>query len=109
MGKDKFIQFKDEFINDNLNCFLTNNNTTTFIQEYDTMLIPKKDYIYIKPYNSSFLNSHFYAPYKRLFGKWVQTLWANVFVIWILTFIFGVTLFTDFFNRSGRWIQQKLS
>jgi len=106
MGKEKFIHFKDSFTNDNLNSFLTNSNTTTFIQEYKGNLIHKKDYIYIKPYNSSFLNSHFYSPYKRLFGRWVPTLWANTLVIWMLTLLFGITLFTDFFNRSSRWISR---
>ena len=108
MGKDKFIQFKDDYSNDNLNTFLTNSNTTTFIQEFEGRLIPKKDYIYIKPYTSTFLNSHFYSPYKRLFGRWVPTLWANTLIIWILTLIFGITLFSNFFNRMGKWIGQKI-
>ena len=108
MGKDKFIQFKDDYSNDNLNTFLTNSNTTTFIQEFEGRLIPKKDYIYIKPYTSTFLNSHFYSPYKRLFGQWVPTLWANTLVIWVLTLIFGITLFSNFFNRVGKWIGQKI-
>lgn len=107
MGKENFIAFKDAYSNDNLNSFLTNSNTTTFIQEYEGKLIPKKDYIYLRPYNSTFINSHFYSPYKNLFGNWIPTLWANVLVIWILTLIFGITLFTDAFNRMGRWIKQK--
>jgi len=108
MGKEKFIDFKDAYSNDNLNTFLTNSNTTTFIQEFEGRLISKKDYIYIKPYTSTFLNSHFYSPYKRLFGQWVPTLWANTLVIWILTFLFGITLFTNAFNRIGKWVGQKI-
>lgn len=107
MGKENFINFKDAYSNDNLNSFLTNSNTTTFIQEYKGKLIPKKDYVYLRPYNNTFINSHFYSPYKNLFGNWVPTLWANVLVIWILTLLFGITLFTDVFNRIGKWIQQK--
>jgi hypothetical protein len=107
MGKSNFIQLKDDYTNDNLSTFVTNNNTTTFIQEYKGQLIPKKDYVYLRPYGSTFLNSHFYSPYKRLFGNWVPTLWANTLIIWILTLIFSITLFTDIFNKIGKWINQK--
>jgi len=106
-GKENFIAFKDAYSNDNLNSFLTNSNTTTFIQEYKGQLIPKKDYVYLRPYGSSFINSHFYSPYKRIFGNWVPTLWANVLVIWVLTLLFGITLFTDAFNKIGKWIYHK--
>lgn len=108
MGKKNFIQMKDDYSNDNLNSFLTNSNTTTFIQEYEGQLIPKKDYIYLRPYGSTFLNSHFYSPYKSLFGNWIPTLWANTLVIWMLTLIFAITLFTDAFNKTGKWLKEKM-
>jgi len=102
LGKKEFIDFKDSYTNDRLNEFLTNKNTTTFIQEYKGELIPKKDYIFLKPYNSTFFESHFYSPYKKLFGSWVSTLWANLIIIWLLTTIFIITLYTDTFNKIGR-------
>ena len=102
LGKEEFIAFKDRFTNDRLNEFLTNKNTTTFIQEYKGELIPKKDYIFLKPYNSTFFESHFYSPYKKIFGSWISTLWANLIVIWLLTAIFIITLYNDTFNKIGR-------
>jgi ABC-type multidrug transport system ATPase subunit len=102
LGKKDFIEFKDKYTNDRLNEFLTNKNTTTFIQEYNGELIPKKDYIYLKPYNSTFFESHFYSPSKKLFGNWTATLWANLLVIWLITAIFIITLYTDTFNKIGK-------
>ena len=102
LGKKEFIEFKNEFTNDRLNEFLTNKNTTTFIQEYKGELIPKKDFIYLKPFDSSFFNSHFYSPYKRIFGTWVSTLWANLLVIIGLTLLLVITLYNDTFNRLSR-------
>ena len=101
-GKEKFIEFKDSYTNDRLTEFLTNKNTTTFIQEYEGELIPKKDYIFLKPYGSSLFESHFYSPSKKLFGRWVSTLWVNLIIIWLLTAIFLITLYTDTFNRISR-------
>jgi len=103
LGKENFIEFKDSYSNDRLNEFLTNKNTTTFIQEYNGELIPKKDYIFLRPYNSTFFESHFYSPYKKLFGSWVSTLWANLLIIWALITIFIITLYTDTFNRIGKF------
>lgn len=106
MGKDAFIAFKDSYTNDRLNEFLTNKNTTSFIREYKGELIPKKDYIYLKPYHSSFFGSHFYSPYKRMFGVWVFTYWANLLIIWVLTSLFMFTLYHDTFNKIARLFEK---
>jgi ABC-type multidrug transport system ATPase subunit len=99
LGPDKVKDLKIKYYNDALNDFATNRNDLTKIINYKQQLIQKSDPIYNIPRNNSFFRAHFYAPVKVLFGQKVDTLIANVLVLWLMTVILVITLYFDFFRK----------
>ncbi|MFT7155323.1 MAG: ABC-type multidrug transport system ATPase subunit [Parvicella sp.] len=114
MGKlreKSFNDFKNKYKNKALSDFVKNTNSFQVIDENREKLIQKKDPIYLSPYDENYLRSHFYAPEKKIFGIYMDTFWANMIVIWLMTILLTVTLFTDLFKRAldsfglfGEWL-----
>ena len=77
----------DENSNESLEQFVTNKMELDKLKEKDGYLIQKSNPIYLDPYDKSFFNSHFYTPQKRLFGMYIDTFWANILVVWLMTLI----------------------
>lgn len=94
-----FTNFRNEHKNKSLEDFVTAANTLQFTDEDHDNIIQKKDPIYLLPYDNDWLRSHFYAPEKKIFGTYIDTFWANVIVIWFMTLLLTVTLFTDALKR----------
>jgi ABC-type multidrug transport system ATPase subunit len=86
--------------NDQLEIFATNRNDLNYIAEFNGELIQKKDLIYLMPYNSTFFNSHFYAPAKNLMGRFVDTYFANMLVLWGMTALLIIALFFNVFPAA---------
>lgn len=87
----------NKYKNDQLEIFATNRNDINYIAEYKGELIQKKDLIYLLPYNTTFFQSHFYAPAKSIFGRYVDTFTANMLVIWGMTALLIAALFFNVF------------
>jgi len=70
------------------------------IQDGDK-LIQQVDLIYLDPSPSYFLDfrSHFYAPKKHFAGKFYDTYYFNITVVWILTLILYIFLYFNVFKR----------
>lgn len=100
IGAEKFKSLKADYFNDALSDFATNRNDLDKIIKFNGKLIQKADPIYKIPRGKSFLDTHFYSPGKNLFGQYIPTLWANIIMLWFMTFLFGITLYFDFF----RWL-----
>ncbi len=83
--------------NDQLEIFATNRNDLNHITEFNGELIQKKDLVYLLPYNSGFFSSHFYAPAKQLFGRFMDTFFANLLVLWGMTTLLVLALFFNIF------------
>jgi len=90
--KDDFLMLKKSYHNDKLSEFVTNNTSLDRIVEYKNRLYQKIDPIYLDPTNK-FVKAHFYAPRKKIFGKFVDTYWVNVIVIWLMAIIGYVILY----------------
>jgi len=73
---------------------VTNRNVLTKIVESDEKLIRKHEPVYMVP-GSRMGRAHFYAPFKKLGAMEIDTLWFNLGVIWVFTFILYVTLYFD--------------
>ena len=90
--KEKFIQLKNDYTNDALADFVKDKNAINKILELDGRLIPKSDLIYLTPKG---IRAHFYAPEKRFFGKYIDTFWYNIIIIWLMSLTLAVTLYFD--------------
>ena len=45
------------------------------------------------------INAHFYAPRKMMFGKYVDTFWVNMMVIWFMSLTMAITLYFDLLKK----------
>ncbi|MCT4614822.1 MAG: ATP-binding cassette domain-containing protein [Marinifilaceae bacterium] len=87
-----FIAFKKAYCNDRLKEFVLNQNDVEKIVEYDGKFFQKVDPIYKDP-TSSFIKAHFYAPRKNFLGRYFDTYWVNIFVIWTACVILYLLLY----------------
>lgn len=95
-GADKFMQMKNEYENESLIDLVTNRNSMEDkILENDGELIQRSDPIFLDPPAGKFLRAQFYAPRKAIFGRYFDTYWVNMGVIWFMTILLIVTLYFD--------------
>lgn len=95
-GKEKFNALKQTFENTSLTDLVTNKKDLQFILELDNKLVQKTDPVFLDPDG---FRAHFYAPNKKLFGKKIDTFWANIMVLWTMSLFLAITLYFDFFKK----------
>jgi len=71
---------------------VTNKNDFGQITEYDGKLIQRADPVFHIPGG---LRSHFYAPKKKLFGRYYSTMQVNVIILWLMSIGLAITLYFD--------------
>jgi ABC-type multidrug transport system ATPase subunit len=107
-AKEKFIEMKNAYTNDALSDFVKDKNSINKILELDGRLIQKADPIYLSPVG---FRSHFYAPEKKVFGKYFDTFWVNLIVIWLMSITLAITLYFDllrkFIEGIGKLFEKK--
>ena len=71
------------------------------ILEYNHELVQQTDPIYKDPTikNIWSLRSHFYAPRKPFLGKYYDTFWYNITVIWLFSIIMYFTLYFELIKK----------
>jgi uncharacterized membrane protein len=106
--RQQFLTLKHQYFNENLNDFVRNSSEMERIIEYKGRLIQKVDPIYLLP-ESPFINAHFYAPYKQVFGTFFSTFWVNIAVIWFFSIMLYVVLFYRLLKRFLDFMENKLS
>lgn len=99
-GLDAFQEMKNKYDNESLNDLVKNANSfEDKILESDGELIQRTEPIYLDPPTSSFLRAHFYAPRKAIFGKYFDTYWVNMTVIWCMTLFLVIALYFDLLKK----------
>jgi ABC-type multidrug transport system ATPase subunit len=107
IDREELNELSRKHTNERLEEFVTNSKTFKMYTEYKKKgdMIQKKDPIYLDP-THKFVKAHFYAPRKMIAGVFVDTLWVNVMVIWIMTIGLFILLyfrilkkFLDFFEN----------
>jgi len=95
-AKEIFIKMKNEYTNDALSDFVKDKNSLNKILELDGHLIQKADPVYLNPLG---FRSHFYAPQKRVFGKYFDTFWVNLTIIWLMSLTLAISLYYDLLRK----------
>ena len=95
----EFQSFKTKYNNQSLEDVVTNSNTLKFIDEDENTLIQKSDPIFLDPYTFRFLGAQFYSPTKYLGSVKLDTFYANIMVIWLMTIILVITLYYDLLRK----------
>jgi ABC transport system ATP-binding/permease protein len=94
-----FIQLKNDYLNDNLSDLVRNANEFNKIVEQDGILIQRADPVFLEPSFSNMGNSHFFAPRKKVFGRYFDTFWVNLCVLWGMSLLMAITLYFDLLRR----------
>jgi len=89
--RDAVIKLKEDNYNIALADLVTNKNSFETIVDYKNSLIQLTKPIYKDP-ESNYGRSHFYSPYKNVFGMHVDTLWFNILFIWFTTLTLYIAL-----------------
>ncbi|MFW5962855.1 MAG: ATP-binding cassette domain-containing protein [Bacteroidota bacterium] len=104
--RQQFLQLKRNHHNDKLAEFVKNSNEVNRILEYKNQLIQKIDPIFLEP-DSYFLKAHFYAPRKQIFGKFYETFWVNLVVIWAMSLLLYFILYFRLLRRFLNYAEEK--
>lgn len=98
IGKSKYLQLEQDYVNNALMMVVSNKLEAEKLVIDKDQIYRNDNPIYNLPKNVSFLGSHFYAPYKYLFGFKISTYHANILFIWIMTLLVYILLYFDFFK-----------
>ena len=90
---------QNKYVNEALHDFVTNKNSFDYIVEAEGQLVQKSNPIYLDPYDSYMLTSHFYSPRKKLFGKYYSTFSVNIMIIWLMSIVLIITLYFDLLRK----------
>ena len=96
----------NDYKNESLEDFVTNKNDLNVIIEYEGELIQKNNPVYLDPHHAGLFDAHFYSPRKKVFGTYVDTFWANILVLWLMSITLVIMLYFDalrkFIESFGR-------
>ncbi|MFH1319316.1 MAG: ATP-binding cassette domain-containing protein [Bacteroidota bacterium] len=95
----QFKIFKDTYANDALTDLVTKKNELVRIIEVGGELVQQIDPIYLDPTRSGNIRAHFYAPRKKFFGKYFDTYWVNIIIIWLMSLLLTFTLYFNLFKK----------
>lgn len=99
MGDKKYLELKEAYENESLHDLVTKNPELESFAVSENELFQKTDPIYMHPKYERFLDAHFYAPSKYLFGIKMDTFWANMGVIWGITLLSVIVLYYDLMRK----------
>lgn len=104
-GRSAYFALMDRHRNESLAEVVTNKNDVNVIVEYRGELVRKNDPVYHKPFEEGFFEAPFYTPQRSLFGMPVGTLLANTLVLWGMSLLLGLALYTEAFVRLTQWVR----
>ena len=92
---------KDTYYNESVSDIVKKVFERNKIIQYEDRLIRQVDLIYLDPSPSNYFDfrSHFYAPQKHFAGKFYDTFWFNLVVVWLITLILYISLYFNLFKR----------
>ena len=108
MGDKKYQQLKNKYENESLSDLVTNRREIDKIITDEFNLVQKENPIYCSTQNVRFLDSHFYAPYKYIFGIKLDTFWANLAVLWLMSGFFIFLLYIDWLKNTLKYFNYLL-
>jgi ABC-type multidrug transport system ATPase subunit len=104
-GTSTLFDLKRKHHNNALETLVTNRNDLTKISEHNNRLIRRYEPIYALPTSKSG-RAHFYSYYKALGNRLIPTYWFNLFVLWIMSGILYLTLWSDIFRIVNRFVER---
>ncbi|TCO10950.1 ATP-binding cassette domain-containing protein [Natronoflexus pectinivorans] len=99
---DRFNQIKDDHYNESISSIVRREFERNKILRQDNELVQMADPIYQMPEPDYFwsFRTHFFAPMKHFGGRFYETLWFNVAMVWVLTILLYIVLYFDLLKRG---------
>jgi len=96
-----YIKKRDSYHNENLEDIVTKTFEKHKILRYKDKFVQQIDPIYMDPDNSNFIGfrSHFYAPQKYFMGRYFDTFWFDISVIWIMSLLLYIPLYYEHLKK----------
>ncbi len=91
-----FNALKQNYRNESLRDLVTNKLELESLVEIDNELVQQNNPVYR---DAKGFRAHFFAPTKLIFGQRVDTYWANIAVIWLMTAFLIFALFNDLLKK----------
>jgi len=104
LGRDGFVDFKQQYYNKKLADILLNRDEINKIYEIDDALIQKKDPVFMNP-TSNIGRAHFYAPVKIINQVKIETIWYNIFMMWVGCGILYFALYFDLIRKGIKYLE----
>lgn len=98
VGKQAFIDLKETYTNRKLREMLLDEFSTAKIVETNEKIIQKYEPVYMVPVSTTG-RAQFYAPFKQLGNKTIDTFWFNTTVLWLVTFLLYIALYFKLLRR----------
>ena len=98
---ERFNLKKDAYHNESISDIVRKVFEKNKILEYENRLVQQIDPIYQDPNVTGYFNirSHFYAPRKHFMGRYFDTFWFNITIIWLLTIFLYITLYYEHLKK----------
>ncbi len=98
-------QLQNKYHNSMLSDVVRNTYENERLVEVNNNIVQLVDPIYRDPQPALIgINAHMYAPYKRMGDLRVDPFWYNLCIIWLMTALLYVTLYTDLLRRTVFWL-----
>ena len=99
LGSEKYQTLMQDYDNKKLHELVTNKRELDKILNIDNQLVRMDHPVFDDPKGVTFFDSHFYSPYKYIYGKKVSTFSANIIILWLMSIFFFITLYFDIFKK----------
>jgi ABC transport system ATP-binding/permease protein len=104
LGSDNLHRLRQSFHNRALADMVLNRHEVEVMHKTSERLVQKKDPVYKIPV-SNIGRAHFYASVKRFNNQYVDTLWFNLSVIWLMTLILYLVILIDLPRKIARFTE----
>jgi hypothetical protein len=100
--KVKFNRIKDDYFNEMVSRDVRKELDKNKILRQRNHLVQVVDPIYQipEPPHKLAFRTHFFAPSKHFAGKYIETLWFNIIIVWILTTLMYIILYFDLIKKT---------
>lgn len=99
LGVNHYRELQRDYANDALNKIVTNKTETKKLIVYDNEIFQNDNPVYFRPKAQTFFDSHYYAPFKYLFGHELKTYNANLVVLWLISLFTYIALYYDVLKK----------
>jgi ABC-type multidrug transport system ATPase subunit len=96
-----YIRFRNKYHNEHLDDIVRNIYEKNKILRFEDKLVRQEEPIYLEADDSKYIGfrSHFYAPNKYFLGRYFNTFWFNIAVIWAMSLLFYPPLYYDHLRK----------